>query len=390
MTVSASERHIAPAPKPPFWRNVRVLAWIFQLVVLGLVVTGIAILINNVRVNSAQQGIPTSLDFLDQPSGFTIPANDLRTTQPVRDAVIEGALNTIRVALLGIVLATMLGVTVGIGRLSGNWLVRSIATGFVEIIRNIPLLGIVIFAYLAFVISAFPRVEESWKLDGLLVANGRGVSVPWFSGPALLLILALALASAVVWGIRRWRQRVMDERGEPMHLLWWTVPAFALVAFGAALGFGIGITLPSLEGRRVEGGITLQPEYFALLVALVLYTSSHIAEITRGSIQAVPRGQVEAATAMALSGWQRMRYVVLPQALRIALPPLGNQYLNLLKNSSLGFAISYFELTKVMSTAIGNRAPAVPAYLVLMALYLIASLAISAVLNFFNRRLVIE
>jgi general L-amino acid transport system permease protein len=387
-TASGGAPPSAPSTtRPPLWRNIKVLAWTFQIGVLTLVVVGVAILVNNVRVNSAQQGIPTNFDFLDQPAGFPIPASDFRTTETVQKAMVEGALNTLRVVVVGLIASTLLGVALGIGRLSGNWLVRKIATVYVEVIRNIPLLGLIIFAYLAIVLSVLPRVEKSWRLDGVLIANGRGVSVPWFTGSTIRLLAAVAVAGIAAYGVKRWRQRAMDARGETPHFLLWVVPPFALICFWGAVVAGTGVTIPSLEGRRVLGGITLQPEYFALLAALVIYTSSHIAEIVRGSIQAVPKGQQEAASAMALSGGQRMQYVILPQAMRIALPPLGNQYLNLLKNSSLGLVISYFEVTKVAGTTIGNRSPAVPTYLLLMTLYLIASLIISGIVNILNRRL---
>ena len=378
------------ATRPPFWRDVKTLAWAFQLAVLGLVGVIIAILVNNVRVNSANQGIPVGFDFLDQPAGFPIPANDFRTSQPVREALVEGVLNTLRVVVAGIILATVIGLAVGIGRLSGNWLVRNLTLAYVELIRNVPLLGLVIFSYLAIALRVFPRIEDSWIVDGLLVANGRGISVPWFTGSGLWLLAAFVAAAVVAYLIKLWRNRVLDRTGAPPRTSLWAAPAALVVLVVGAVVAGIGVSSPELDGRSVGGGITMQPEYFALLAALTIYTSSHIAEIFRGSIQAVPRGQGEAAQAMALSNWQRMRYVILPQSLRIALPPLGNQYINLLKNSSLGLAISYFELTKVTSTSIGNRSPAVPAFLVLMILYLIGSLIISSVVNVANRRLAIE
>lgn len=380
----------ASATKPPFWRDVKTLAWMFQLAVLGGFVALMAVLVNNVRVSSANLGIPVGFDYLDQPSGFTIPGNDLRQTETVQRAITEGLLNTLRVAIVGIILATIIGILIGIGRLSGNWLVRNITMGYVELFRNIPPLGIVLFAYLAIVLSALPRIEESWELGSLLVVSSRGIVVPWVTGSTTAVVVLALVSGIVSFFVLRWRARVAERVGGPPDGLRWALPAALLVFVAGIIVLGTGTTTPTLDGRQVAGGMTLQPEYFALLVALVLYTASHIAEIVRGSIQAVPKGQVEASMAMALSGWQRMQRIILPQALRIALPSIGNQYLNLMKNSSLGFAISYFELTKVASTAIGNGRPAVPVYIVVMAIYLVISLTISSGVNFVNRRLAIE
>jgi general L-amino acid transport system permease protein len=347
----------------------------------------LGVLFNNVRVNSDNIGIPLSFGFLDQPSSFTIPGNDLRSSQAVYLAVWEGTLNTLRVAVLGIVLATVLGTAIGIGRLSGNWLLRTICRVFVEIIRNVPLLGLVIFAYLALVLAVFPGVDEAWSAGSLLIASNRGVAVPWLTDSLLVFAVVAIIGLVAAYLVARWRQRVAERTGEAARDLLWSVPALLVVVVVGAAIAGNRPTFPTLTERQVEGGIVLQPEYFALLVALTGYTASHIAEIVRGSIQAVPKGQFEAASALALGSLHRMRYIVLPQALRIAVPAIGNQYLNLMKNSSLGFAISYFELTKVMSTTIGNRSPAVPSYLLLMAIYLAISLTISLLVNLANRRL---
>lgn len=377
----------AEAQRPPFWRDVRVLGWVFQLAVFAIVVAIVGVLVNNVRVNSANQGIPTGFSFLDQPSGFPIPANDFRPTQPVSDAIVEGVLNTLRVVIAGLILATLLGVTIGVGRLSGNWLIRTISRVYVESIRNVPLLGLLIFFYIGLVLTAFPRLEDSWIVGSLLVANVRGVTIPWITGSTIAFLIVIAVAAGLAWAVNRWRLQVNERTGEPARGGLWALPVFLLVGFWGAFFVGNGITTPDLDGRSLDGGMTMQPEYFALLAALVIYTASHIAEIVRGSIQAVPKGQVEAASALALGSWHRLRHVVLPQALRIAVPPIGNQYLNLMKNSSLGFVISYFELTKVIQTSVGNRSPAVPAFLLLIGIYLVMSLIISAGVNVVNRRL---
>lgn len=375
-----------PSVRPPLWRDVRVLKWVFQLGVVGAVAALLSLLVNNVRANSARLGIPTGFDYLDQPAQLTIPGNTMRASQPVREAILQGTLNTLRVVVAGIVLATLIGILVGVARLSGNWLVRNSARVYVEFIRNIPLLLIVIFSYLAFVITGLPRIEDAWEPLGVMVVSNRGAVVPWYDGPTTQMLTIMAAAAIAAVAVGRLRVAWTDRRGGLAHAGFWGTVTFVGATLVLSRAGGIGITVPTVNGRPT-GGIVLPPEYFALLVALVVYTASHIAEIVRGSIQAVPRGQNEAAQALALNPMQRMWKVVLPQAMRIAVPPIGNQYLNLLKNSSLGFAISYFELTKVTSVSIGNARPAVPSYLLLIAIYLAFSVTLELMVNFTNRRL---
>lgn len=380
---------VDPAPPPARaapWRDVRVLKWAYQFAVLGLVLALLAWLTNNVQVNSRRLRIPTGYEYLDRPAQMTIPGNAMRPTQPIREAILQGTLNTLRVVVVGIILATVLGLLVGIARLSGNWLVRNAARVYVEFFRNVPLLVILVFCYLAFVLTAMPRVEAAWQPLGLAVLSNRGAAVPWFSGPGRTMLAILALAALAGWGAAAFQRSLADRKGGlPQSGRWATLAFLAVVVLGF-LTTQVGISVPE-PGRVITGGIVMPPEFFALLVALVVYTASHIAEIVRGSIQAVPKGQGEAAFALALTGYQRMWRVILPQAMRIAVPPIGNQYLNLLKNSSLGFAISYFELTKVTSVSIGNAAPAVPSYLLLIAIYLVLSLLLSWMVNLVNRRL---
>ena len=357
---------------------------------LGVLVVFGVWLAGNVRQNAAQTNIPLTYDYLDQPAGFPIAGNAFRPTQSVRDAIVVGLGNTVRVAVAGIVGATLLGTLVGIARLSSNWLVSKAAQAYVELLRNVPVLILILFSYLA-VFLRLPRLEDAATVEGLLVLSVRAVAVPWARtdgrGVLVLAVLAVAIAAAVL--VARWRRAVHDRTGRPART---GVAAFAaFVAVGAVgfllLGGPVDVTAPKLEERALSGGISMPPEFAALLFALVLYTASHIAEIVRGSIQAVPKGQVEAATALALGPGQRMRLVVLPQAMRIAVPALANQYLNLTKNSSLAVAISFFELTKVTQVSIASRAPAVPSFGLLLVLYLGLSLVISAVTNVLNRRL---
>ena len=383
------QRRLAAARRPPLYRDVRVLTWAFQLAVLAAVVAVIAWLYDNVQVHSDQRNIPTSFEYLDQPAGFPIAGSDFRQSQPVSDALVEGLLNTLRLAVTGIVLATVLGTLLGIARLSKNYLVRKGAQAYVEVIRNVPLFGLIVLLYTAVVLNAFPPPNESWEFGSIAVLNVRGSSFFWFEGGNTKFVIVLLAAVLTFAVVARWRRAVSDRTGRPALSAVYGLGAAAVVVVLLWILLGLGGSAPELEGRRVAGGITMTPPYFAALVALVAYTSSHIAEIVRGSIQAVPRGQGEAADALALSGFQRMWNVVLPQAMRIGTPPLGNQYLNLTKNTSLAAAISFPELTQITQLSVANRSPAVPSYVLLLLMYLGLSLLISAVVNLANRRLAI-
>ena len=373
--------------KTPLWRDVRVLKWVFQLAVLAVFVSIIFWLYNNYQVNIQRSKIPTGLDFLDNPANFTMPGNDFNQSSPVWSAFVQGFYNTLRVSIVGILLAIFIGTLVGMARLSKNFLVRTVAGAYVEVIRNLPLLVLLTFMNLAVVLQTFPRIEDAWKPLDLFVVSNRGIAIPWFegSGRTLLSVLLLAIVGAVLiaWA----RGRYSDRTGKPARGLLYGTVVFVLVTIGAWFALGYSWTLPLVEDRGTEGGLRLDPSFFALLVTLVIYTSSHIAEIVRGSILAVPRGQGEAADALALSGSKKMRLVILPQAFRVALPAVGNQSLNLIKNSSLGAAISYFELTQIAQITVGNGSPAVPAFTLTLLVYLSISLTTSLIINIFNRRL---
>jgi general L-amino acid transport system permease protein len=376
--------------RPPIWRDVRVLAWAFQIVVVALVVAVVWYLVGNYVDNTDAQGLSRDLtSWLDQPAGFPIPDSEFRPAQPMRDAIVIGLFNTLRLSITGIVLATVLGTLIGIGRLSQNFVIRASTRAYVEFIRNVPLLALVFLAFSAIVLNAFPTPNESWELGPLAVLNVRGTSVFWFEGANWKAVVVVLLALIVMFFVARWRRAVSDRTGAPARSALWAIPIGLAVAVLAWVLLGLGVTTPTREGTRVTGGIRMTPAYFAALLALVAYTSSHIAEIVRASIQAVPRGQAEAADALALSGFQRLWYVVLPQAMRIGVPPIGNQYLNLTKNSSLALVISFPELTKVTQLATASRAPSVAAYTLLLLIYLAISLVISLIVNIVNRRMAI-
>ena len=375
-----------PGTRTPFYRNVRFLSWAFQLVVFAVVAAIVFWLAGNYRRNTQTSGIPTSFDFLDQPTSFDIPGADFSPNSPVRSAYVVGILNTLRVSIVGIILATILGTLIGIGRLSKNWIVSRLSAVYVEVIRNLPLLVIMTFTFLGLILQVMPTIQEAWVVSWLVVSN-RGVGVPWYqnaSGAALLAVLLIGIVGW--WLIARWRKSVSERTGVPSRGGLIGGAFFVVTVVVGWILLGAELTLPVVAGRKIEGGIRIDPSFFAVLVALVLYTASHIAEIVRGSIQAVPRGQGEAASALALSGFQRMWYVVLPQAMRIAIPPLGNQYLNLIKNSSLGAGFAYFELTNVTQVTVGNGSPAVPAFFLALVFYVAISLVTSFLVNIANRR----
>jgi general L-amino acid transport system permease protein len=363
-----------------------VLKWALQLIVVGLVVAIVIWLYGNYIDNTAEQNIPTDFGFLDNPANFQITGNELSANAAVREALYQGLLNTLRISIAGIVAATVLGTLIGIARLSKNWIVSRLAMVYVEAVRNVPLALFVVAGLLVVVLGVFPTIQEAWEVGGLAIISNRGVVVPWFIGTGLGLVAIGALGGLVAWLVSRWRSNVSDRTGALPRTGLWSSGAFLVVLVIGWVAFGYEWTLPELDGRQTTGGIRIDPSFFALFFALVIYTASHIAEIVRGSIQAVPRGQGEAADAVALSGFQRMWYVILPQAFRIAIPPIGNQYLNLIKNSSLGAAIGYYDLTLVAQTTVGNGSPAVPVFALTMVMYIGLSLITSVIVNIANRR----
>jgi general L-amino acid transport system permease protein len=373
--------------RPPFYRDVRVLKWVFQLVVFAIIAAIAFWLWGNFTRNTQASGIPTSFDFLSNPATFTIPGADFSANEPVRNAYVVGLLNTLRVSVIGVILATILGTLIGIGRLSRNWVVSRLSATYVELFRNIPLLVLLTFVFLGVVLQFMPPIAEAWTPFGWFVISNRGIGVPWYEGVggwSLVLVFAIGLTGW--WLIARWRQGVYERTGQPSRAGLLGGAFFVITAIAGWLVLGGMMSIPSIDGRQIAGGIRVDPSFFALLLALVIYTASHIAEIVRGSIQAVPRGQGEAATALALSGFQRMWKVILPQAMRIAIPPLGNQYLNLIKNSSLGAGFSYFDITNVTQITVGNASPAVPAFFLALVFYVVISLVTSAFVNLANRR----
>jgi general L-amino acid transport system permease protein len=379
----------APATKPPVWRNVRFLRFAGQAIfVVALVVVAREAFLN-LEFGVERQGVDLSFDFLERRAGFAIKEGIAYSpSQSLFKAYTVGVVNTIVVSLTGIILATAVGLVIGVGRLSPNWLVRKIAQVYVEVIRNVPVLVQVIFWYVA-VVLALPVIEGGVSIGGAAFISNRGTALPWFRLEPGSGVWVLFLGGAVVagWLAWRWRTRMGERTGRTSGRALWSVGAFLAVAAAGFLVTGTPVAgnVPEVERFGYRGGLQISPEFTALLLGLVIYTSAFIAEIVRGSIQAVPKGQKEAAEAMGLSRAQQLRLVVIPQALRVALPPLNSQYLNLTKNSSLALAIGYPEIVQVSNTIINQAGRATQMLLLIMGTYLVMSLAISAVMNALNR-----
>jgi general L-amino acid transport system permease protein len=379
----------APAARPPVWRNVRFLRFLGQAVFVVLLVVVAREAFLNVVFGVAEQGLDLSFDFLRQRAGFGIAEGiGYQPNESYLKAFQVGVVNTIRVAAIGILLATLLGLVMGVARVSSNWLVRKVAQVYVEVVRNTPVLVQIIFWW-GTVFLAAPQVEDSWSLGGLAFISVKRAAVPWFHlepGGALwgLFLVAGAVAAAAAW---RWRTRAAERTGRPARRFLWAAAILCVVSLAGFFASGTPLRgdVPAVREFGYRGGLQLSPEFAALLLGLVVYTGAFIAEIVRGSIQAVPKGQKEAAEALGLGPAQQLRYVVLPQALRMAIPPLNSQYLNLTKNSSLAVAIGYPEIVLVSSTIINQAGRATQMLLIMMATYLTLSLVISFLMNSLNR-----
>jgi general L-amino acid transport system permease protein len=380
---------LATAPARP-WRNPTFRGIAYQVVFVAAVASLIAFVVHNTLGNIGRQNIATGFGFLHREAAFGI-GESLITYSPADTyarALMVGLTNTLHVAALGIVLATMLGTLMGLARLSGNWLVRKLARAYVETFRNIPL-ALQLFFWWGLLNKMAPGPRQAWRiLPDVFVCN-RGIIYPVpLANPAYRWVGAafcVGLAAAV--GFNRWAKRRQAATGRQSPTGWIALALIIGVPGAVFLGFGAPLTLdvPALNGFNFRGGATMSPEFAALLIGLVIYTGTFIAEIVRAGILAVGWGQSEAAMALGLKPAQRMRLIVLPQALRIIVPPMTNQYLGLAKNSSLAAIIGFPDLVSVANTTMNQTGQAVEGIAIIMAVYLSLSLAISLAMNLYNR-----
>ena len=362
----------------------------FQILAVGLTVALVAWLAINAADNLERRGISTGFGFLDREAGMEI-GESLIAYDPSASygrAFVVGLFNTLRVALIGIALASAVGLVVGLARLSRNWLIGRLAAIYVETLRNVPLL-LQLFFWYALITEAAPLPREALNpLPGVFL-SARGLQIPALvADPAHAWALAaFAAGAAGLWGWLRWARAKRERTGSapptwPAAVgLLVVLPALAL----AASGRPIGVEFPELQRFNFRGGTALTPEFSALLLGLTLYTASFIAEIVRSGIQAIPHGQWEAARALGLKPGRVLKDVVLPQALRVIIPPLTSQYLNLTKNSSLAVAIAYPDLVSIANVTINQTGQAIECIAIIMAVYLTVSLAISLAMNLYNR-----
>ncbi len=373
------------------WRSQALRSLLYQVVALVLVTSAGYYLLGNTLENMRLRGIKSGFDFLVQPAGFGIGESIIPfdSSESYVKAFAVGVSNTFRVAALGIVLATLLGTFIGIGRLSRNFLLRSLCGAYVEFFRNVPLL-LQLFIWYFILTETLPTIEEALKpLPGVFFSkNGLQFPIPlWAEGHALTLAgMFLGLLLAVWWARKARRYFEISGQLRPVAL-----PALALLAGLGLLGWLLGgspaaLDIPESTELNVVGGGSLTPEYMTVLMGLTIYTAAYIAEIVRGGIQAVPFGQHEASSALGLSRGMEVRLVLLPQALRVIIPPVNSQYLNLTKNSSLAVAVGYPDLVSISTTSLNQTGRAIECIAIIMACYLTLSLLTSWFMNAYNRR----
>jgi general L-amino acid transport system permease protein len=377
----------------PLWRDERVIKAVAQVVSAVLVIGFLIFFVSNVLQAARGRGLSLGYDFVNLEAGFplaesVIPYDEAKT---FGYAFMAGLLNTLKAALVGIVLATALGTMTALARLSTNWLVSKIASAYIETIRNIPLLVQLVIWYEA-VFKRLPPVRESIRWPGPIYLSQRGLYLPSPTPTSTfgtwIIFVAVAVVAAIVLRVVLGRHQL--RTGQTTYPVLTAVLVLLLLP---ALGwFLVGksplvTNLPELGKFNFKGGMQLTPEYAAVLAGLVVYTGAFIAEVVRAGILAVDRGQFEAARAVGLSNMQVLRLVVFPQAMRVIVPPLISQYLNLTKNSSLAVVVGYPDLFYVGRTMINQAGRAVPVFTMVMAVYLFTSLTTSVLMNIYNRRI---
>jgi general L-amino acid transport system permease protein len=386
---------VRTAPRRKFqftWSDPRFRNMVWQVVIVGIIALVIWYLARNTAQNLASRHIATGFGFLNQSASIPIGESLLSFNPSVSSygrALLIGVLNTLKLAVVGVVLATILGTLIGVGRLSANWLLSRVTGAYVETLRNIPIL-LQLFFWAA-MLQTLPGPRQAFHpLPGVFLSN-RGIKLPTIDlGIGHLWVFAafvLGLVLTLAWA--RSAKRKQDQTGIRPRV--WPAAVLLLIGLPAlmwvALGLPVALEVPELRGFNFSGGMTVSPEYGAMLLGLVLYTSAFIAEIVRSGILAISQGQWEAAGALGLRRGIVLRRIVLPQALRVIIPPMTSQYLNLIKNSSLGVAIGYSEIVSIATTTLNQTGQAIEGIAIIMVVYLAFSLSISLFMNWYNARI---
>lgn len=384
---------ISPRPRTSVWTDPQVRGWLFQIIAVAGVVAVGWYLFHNTQYNLAQRGIISGFGFLEHSAGFGISQHliDYTESDSYGRVFVIGLLNTLLVSAIGIVCATVLGFVLGVARLSPNWLISKLATLYIEIFRNIPPLLQIFFWYFA-VFLPLPGPRQSLNISDTFFLSNRGLNMP---APSLAegfwpAFVALLLALLAVWFLARWARRRFEATGKGFPLLLSSLallvglPVLAVLLFGEPFQW----TVPELRGFNFRGGWVLIPELMALTLALTVYTAAFIAENVRSGIQAVSHGQTEAARSLGLPAGKTLRLVIIPQALRVIIPPLTSQYLNLTKNSSLAAGIGYPDMVSLFAgTTLNQTGQAIEAIAITMSVYLAISISISMLMNWYNKRI---
>ena len=382
------------APKQRFsLSDPRVRAWLFQIITIVAVVSMGWYLFHNTQTNLQHRGSTSGFDFLERSAGFGIAQHliDYTESDSYARVFVIGLLNTLLVTVIGVVLATLLGFIIGVARLSPNWIVSKLATVYVEIFRNIPPLLQILFWYFA-VFLTMPGPRNSHNFGDTFFISSRGINMPAAIAADGFwpFVVSVVLAIVAIVAMSRWAKRRFEASGVPFHSVWaglallLVIPALSVLLFGAPVHW----QMPELKGFNFVGGWVLIPELLALTLALTVYTAAFIAEIVRSGIKSVSHGQTEAARSLGLRNGPTLRKVIIPQALRVIIPPLTSQYLNLAKNSSLAAGIGYPEMVSLFAgTVLNQTGQAIEVIAITMSVYLAISISISLLMNGYNTRI---
>jgi general L-amino acid transport system permease protein len=397
MAVNEKNIGVAPNGGTRLWYDPKVRAIIFQVAFVIALVAFISFVVNNTVVNLEKRDIRAGFGFLSEPAGFEIPITGLIDYSVDKGSThgavfLIGLQNTFLISALGIVLATILGFILGILRLSNNWIVKRLIGAYIEIVRNIPLPLQFIFWQTAVFIIFLPKVRDPISIFDTVYIHNRGVTGPKPIGEAGLdlVFYAIVVAMGVSMWLRKWARRRQDETGQQFPVFWTSLGVLIglPILVATILGFPLSWEYAQLGRFRFTGGMGIPIELFSALTALTIYTSAFIAEIVRAGILAVSRGQMEASHALGIRHGPTLRLVIIPQALRVIIPPLISQYLNLTKNSSLGILIGYADLFNVFGgISLNQTGQAIEIIFMSMSVYLCFSLLISLYMNWYNRRI---